>query len=50
MSKRFGTRKRKCGLLAAAVGLILFVVGPCANLQYPPSNTQTYAGVALALG
>ena len=50
MSKRLGNRRRKRGLVALALGLFLFVVGPCANVQFPPPQTELFYGVAISLG
>ena len=50
MSKRPSNRMGKRGLWAVAFGLVLFVVGPCANVQFPPPETQLFYGVAISFG
>ena len=43
-------KQRGLGLFKAALAAFALAVGPCANLQNPPSNTELFWGVAIATG
>lgn len=43
-------RRRGLGLFKGAVAVFALAVGPCSNLQNPPSNTELFWGVAIATG
>ena len=50
MSGRKGLRARRVVPWKAAVALTLLQLGPCANVQYPPGDTELFWGVAIAWG
>ncbi|MCP4250965.1 MAG: hypothetical protein GY778_28340 [bacterium] len=43
-------KRRGLGLFKAAVAVFALVIGPCSNVQFPPSNTELFWGVAIATG
>ncbi|MHC4064615.1 MAG: hypothetical protein ACYSUQ_10340 [Planctomycetota bacterium] len=49
----FAKRSVRAGgpvLWKGALGAFLLAVGPCANLQSPPANTELFWGIAIATG
>ncbi len=50
MSARTGVRPLRFVPWKAALVVTLLQMGPCGNVQYPPSQTELFWGVALAFG
>ena len=50
MSGRKGLRAHRLAPWKAAAGVMLLQLGPCANVQYPPGDTELFWGVAIAWG
>jgi hypothetical protein len=47
---RVGKRKRMSWLALLGAGVMVIAIGPCPSLQFPPYNTESIWGVAIARG